>query len=81
MEKTSLKLEVEHEMDTHFTLQYSKTTIIDANGRHPGEPQCVVVLEDFTHEEDVCLVACLTVRQIPKLILQLNQMMQRLLDD
>lgn len=81
MEKTSLKLEVEHEMDTHFTLQYSKTTIIDANGRHPSEPQCAVVLEDFTHEEDVCLVACLTVRQIPKLILQLNQMMQRLLDD
>ncbi len=80
MKKSIFKLEVEQEMDTHFTLQYSKNTIIDANGRHPGEPHCVVVLEDLTHEEDVCLVASLTARQIPKLILQLNQMMQLLLD-
>jgi len=80
MDKKTLILEVEQSMDTCLTLQYGNTTIIDAEGSHPGEPQCVIVMEDCMHEDDKCVVASLTVNQIPKLIEQLNQMKQQLMD-
>lgn len=78
MEKKHLILEVEQSMDTCMMLQYSNTRVIDANGSHPGEPECAIVLEDAV-DDDKFVVAALTARQIPKLIEQLNQMKQYLM--